>query len=805
MRLKSLEISGFKSFAKKASFTFDASISSIVGPNGSGKSNVAEAFRFVLGEQSIKSMRGKKGEDLIFNGGNDGARVHRASVKVIFDNPIIGRNSSNENNSEDSVLDENKTHSLVTNSYGRALAVDFDEVTIERVVHRDGANEYFINNTRVRLRDVIELLAGAHIGSSGHHIISQGEADRILSASPKERREMIEDALGLKVYQYKKAESLKKLDKTRENVSSVESLRREIAPHMKFLANQVEKIQKMKDLKQKLCTIYRDYFFYEEKFLQNEKLRLQAEKSGPEQELANLEKERKQAEHELSASKGHDALSDEVMNIQRKLDEIRRKKDEAYRDVGRIEGEVNSLMRLIERERLRAQSDSGKTVLLSDVRNLANSIEEKSAKISSSNQEGGPGISLSTAEVITILQEIRALVKGFIESHHSSVDTQAISLAEADIAKLEEEKRKALEKNSSIEEEEKLLQEESRRLQKRMDEEKDSSREAERKVFSIAARENELRGQLKAIFVQETNLAASQASYEQELGDAHIIAGREAIPTKDFIPSTTDEVSLKYQNQHDRRKEIEKLKIKLEDGGIGNAAEIMKEYSETEERDAFLLKELTDLKNAEKSLLDLLKDLDARLEVEFKSGMLRINTEFQNFFAIMFGGGTAKLELVKEEKKRKKKDTDISIDDAELEDSALDSAQGSDEEDANAEKEREGIDIGVSLPRKKVKSLLMLSGGERALTSIALLFSISRVKPPPFIILDETDAALDEANSKKYGDMIQSLSDSSQLILITHNRETMSRAGVIYGVTMSQDGSSKVLSIAFEEAVKVAK
>lgn len=99
----------------------------------------------------------------------------------------------------------------------------------------------------------------------------------------------------------------------------------------------------------------------------------------------------------------------------------------------------------------------------------------------------------------------------------------------------------------------------------------------------------------------------------------------------------------------------------------------------------------------------------------------------------------------------------------------------------------------------------MLSGGERALTSIALLFAISQVNPPPFIILDETDAALDEANSRKYGDMVENLSKHSQLIVITHNRETMSRAGILYGITMGGDGISKLLSIAFDEAAQVAK
>src|SRR3990172_11778922 len=158
MRLTSIELSGFKSFAKKTPLQFATAITAIVGPNGSGKSNIAEAFRFVLGEQSIKSMRGKRGEDLIWNGATSEPRANKAAVKVIFDNAK------------------------------KIFDIDFPEVTIERAVHRDGLNEYFINGSLVRLKDILELLARAHIGASGHHIISQGEADRILSANPKERK-----------------------------------------------------------------------------------------------------------------------------------------------------------------------------------------------------------------------------------------------------------------------------------------------------------------------------------------------------------------------------------------------------------------------------------------------------------------------------------------------------------------------------------------------------------------------------------------------------------------------------------------
>ena len=126
-------------------------------------------------------------------------------------------------------------------------------------------------------------------------------------------------------------------------------------------------------------------------------------------------------------------------------------------------------------------------------------------------------------------------------------------------------------------------------------------------------------------------------------------------------------------------------------------------------------------------------------------------------------------------------------------------------EETKTKQWKPGIEISVNLPRKKVQSLMQLSGGERALTSIALIFAMSQVNPPPFLILDETDAALDEANSRRYGDMIEELAKKSQLIVITHNRETMSRAGILYGVTMGNDGISKLLSVKFEEAAVVAK
>jgi chromosome segregation protein len=243
--------------------------------------------------------------------------------------------------------------------------------------------------------------------------------------------------------------------------------------------------------------------------------------------------------------------------------------------------------------------------------------------------------------------------------------------------------------------------------------------------------------------------------------------------------------------------EIERMKIRLEDMGGGGSGDVLAEFDETVSRDAFLEKEINDLYSAVATLESTIRDLKEKLQGEFHTGIVKINREFETFFKLMFGGGEAKLALVNIEKRKKKSEEDLEDGTASLlEDEELRSA---------GETPEQGIDIDVSLPRKKVKDLEMLSGGERSLTSIALLFALSQVNPPPFLVLDETDAALDEANSKKYGDMIENLAKQTQLVVVTHNRETMSRADILYGVTLGSDDASTLLSIRFEEAVKVAK
>ena len=244
--------------------------------------------------------------------------------------------------------------------------------------------------------------------------------------------------------------------------------------------------------------------------------------------------------------------------------------------------------------------------------------------------------------------------------------------------------------------------------------------------------------------------------------------------------NATDAKPFSSMEERDRaKKKLERLKIKMEESGAIDAS-IIKEYEDISKRDEFLNSELNDVIEAAKSLRTLIADLTKKLDHDFREGVGKINAEFEKFFSEMFNGGKGELKIIEPKKKQV--------------------LEG--EEEAGNEA---GIEIAVDLPRKRIHSLDMLSGGERALTSIALLFAMSAVNPPPFLVLDETDAALDEANSQRYAKLLKNLSKKTQLILITHNRETMKSAGILYGVTMGSDGISRLLSLKLEEAEEIAR
>ncbi len=711
MRLLNLELNGFKSFSQKTTLEFANPIVAIVGPNGSGKSNVVEGIRFVLGEQSMKSMRGKAGMDMIFKGSKHTPKGTKAKVTIYFNNT-------------DKIF-------KFANTDGVEVDLNFDTISISREVYPDGLNKYILNGSEVRLKDINNLLSSVNIGSSGHHIISQGEADRILNASPKDRKEMVEDALGLKIYQYRIKESERKLERTNLNMKEVVMLRRENAPHLNFLKKQVEKFEKTKEMQIELVEFYKEYLKKQNTYLQSEKEILLKEKSKTKAELEQVsEKIEKAEDGESAGNKKIEALRP----VEGRLAEIRSQKGELERRLGRTEGMLEA--------RLNKEKISGRCPLCGSI------ITEGEEQINKRHNE------------------------------------------EKEIEELKSSKEQALQEIARFSEEEKTLLASVESLKREINNEMETLRDKEREKFSYKVRAQELSSHLEVVAVKETNLSREFEAFENEIKEGTVLIGAEIMAYKNYDFSG----EINKEAQEDLRRKIERIKIKLEDTGTGGY-EIVKEFEEVSERDQFLAKEVEDLSESIKSLEKIMSDLKEKIDVEFKVGIKKINVEFKEFFALMFGGGTGSLSVV-ENKKRKYKEHDSE----ESEEEEME--PGMDDEETEIE---QGIEIDVSLPHKKVKELHALSGGERSLTSIALLFAMSQVNPPPFLVLDETDAALDEANSRKYGDMLEKLSKYSQLIVVTHNRETMSRAGMLYGVTIGQDDASKLLSVQFDEAVAIAK
>lgn len=715
-------------------------------------SNIAESFRFALGEQSMKSLRGKRGEDLIYNGVGVGAKSNRASVKITLDNS------------------------------DRILNIDYNEVVIERIVHRDGTNEYFINGSRVRLRDIMELVAHAHIGSSGHHIISQGEADRILNATIKERRVMIEEALGLKVYQFKKQESEKKLEKTEENMRSVESLRKEIAPHISFLKKQVEKVAKAEHMRGELRTLCLEYFKRESLYIAHMREQISREREMPEKKKKELEEKLQNLKKELTISSKTDGQSRAVVSLEERMHTVRDERSGAERELGRLEGMISAWQTHLRKEQERTAAQKQRTISFSHVEEFVHKLDAEIAHATERQTLEG---------IQAALSRVRGIMQKFLE-HESEGETEKAAPDTKDYDRHVEEKKQVEAKITELEKEGRALDLEYRMMREEMEKEKEAGREAEREMFALMREQQVLHAELMQIRAKEEQCEREEKEFKNDLGEAAVVVGRELVNYTNFVITVADAHTEDRDRQRERRRSIERTRVRLEEMGGGAGAEVEREYDEILARDTFLAKELGDLRQSAQSLRELITDLDARLDQEFKSGVLKINEQFQNYFSLMFGGGNASLSVVREKKRRR-----LQL--------VLAGEEESNEMIPEEEEGAEGMAIEVSLPRKRISNLDMLSGGERALTSIALIFAISQVNPPPFLILDETDAALDEANSRKYGDMIENLAAHSQLILITHNRETMSRAGILYGVTMGGDGVSQLLSVRLDEAVAVAK
>jgi len=760
MYLKQVEITGFKSFANKTVLEFKSAesfgsgqeatgITAIVGPNGSGKSNVSDAIKWAMGEQSMKTLRGKKSEDVIFAGSGTKTRLSSAQVRLFFDNS------------------------------DKRIPLEYDEVIITRKLFRSGESEYLINGGKVRLLDIQDLLAKAGVGRESYCVINQGMSDSVLNATPIERRSVIEDAAGVKQYQIKKDRALKKLDSTIENIERTSALIREIEPHLKMLKRQAEKAQQGKEISVKLKEKQTSLYSYLWHTFQTEQEKFSQEKNIIGARMMNMQREVDKLSDELTKEAPQMETDDKKQDLEKKRSVLQQELNEAERELIITEGRI-----VVEKEKLARQKVV--EMIPVDLRYVQKSLDNirKNQEILIQRVEA--------AENMEQLQDIKEFARAIQQELHDLYEQAGKGKVEVrkDTTKEQQEIQERIDHMETKKKDCSVREEKIRKGIVEIDgairEEIERSRKMREHFFemerSVRSKQEEL-NRLKDQF-NEAKIKLARIEVREEDLTAEI---REQLKRE---PKELDHDGIAVEREMLER-EISRLKVQMEQiGGIDPM--ILQEYQETNARFEFLTQESLDLQNAIGSLSQVIREMDQKIGEQFEKALEQINKEFSEYFKIIFGGGKAELIKIKNQKSKIKKN------DAEMQ---LDEQQEDATEEGNEDNKKDeiGVEIYACPPGKKITNLSMLSGGERSLTSLALLFAIIAHNPPPFAILDEVEAALDEANSRRFSKILQELSAHTQFIAISHNRETMRQAALLYGVTMGDDGISKLLSVKLDQ------
>ena len=979
MYLKKLKMVGFKSFINPTEIEFTDKITGVVGPNGSGKSNIVDAVRWVLGEQSVKSLRGDGSmSDVIFSGSKTRNAASFASVLLTFDNT------------------------------DRYLGIDADEVYIKRTIYKSGENEYEINGTKCRLKDILDLFTDTGASKESFNIISQGDIGNILSSKAEDRRVIFEDAAGVLKYKKRKEEALKKLSKTNDNLVRVNDIILENEERLEPLKEQAEKAkiyiknkeelenievalvvsdideynfiykeakEKIDELKDKISNILSTSSIEQAKIeeIKNKVNSLNNELYLKQQELvkvsSNAEKLQgeknlisERSKYEADDLKIHDnilSLKEQLLSIENEIDivnknlEIDEKNNKDISDslyelnnnIDKIEkeknvtlGTINSKIREIsvlksKKESLEREIENN-SLLPSAVRSVLNNpkligingvvgklfeTEEKFVlpidtalgfsssyivtntvenaedavsylknnnlgratfyplnvikarnidlesynkikfddgfidmasnlikydikyknimqnllgnvivmkDLSSANKvskiinnkykivtldgdivnPGGSitgGSSKNKNSILNIKYDLEEVIKtlnktqndlailedkiNIIDEKYSSFDRKKndlLSSINSNSLILRERKNKLEElelKKNSINSElnsnlntvnNVLTNEEEDILDKYYKEnlkKENLTVEIEELVKTIDKTNDELS-------TYETNLKIDNSDYnkyQDELKKNEITVSKLDIKLDNLLNILSEDYSLTYEKakasyilEEDKelaRNKVNKLKREIRSLGDVNVSSI-EEYEKVNERYTFLTTQKDDLLRAKDMLFDIISQMDEVMKEKLTETFKLVQVEFKDTFRKLFGGGDAELKFT----------------------------------DPNNILET-GIDIVALPPGKKLTSISLLSGGEKTLTAIALLFSILKIRPVPFCILDEVEAALDEVNVDNFGKYLTEYKDKTEFIIITHKKKTMEYADVLYGITMQESGVSKLVSVKLDE------
>ena len=816
MHLRAIKLRGFKSFPDPVEVRLERGVAVVVGPNGSGKSNISDALLWAAGSLAPSELRAEKPDDVLFAGGGDRPPADFCEVELLFDN-------------EDGALAE----------------LPFAEVSFLRRLHRGGEGQYLVNRSPVRRTDLVELLADVGLGGQMGSIISQGRVEEILSSKPEERRLLVEEAAGLGRFKRRRHRAELKLARVAVDVERARDLEAEVKKRLRPLALQATAAERAEKLRVEIGSIRARIAQLELAGVDERRAEAQERREAATlarnrtaNDLEGLLRERDRVEGELvGAAGGREEATAGLYRLKSAAErlELRRESAEALAERLRADPPpVRSLERerLLEearlaRERLgalertlaeleglppaaRALAEQGERLVLSslavddgDERAVAAALAWRAAAVLVPDAAAGlklleqaraaglgnlgvvlggakPEAPIVAKEQLLEATELSVTREGFaydpaggelwyageaaeavlleLEARRRSIEAeiqeleQAAGRAAADPAAPDSRLAEAAERlAATLAEGAQLATRFEPSLGARADARGERARQLGEELRELGAREAELRRtaaaaaeRAAAIDVELATLAAEAKELARRIEESGVE------PAEGDDPDALDA-------------KLERLERRRE--ALGSVNPLAKEeYEREKERLTELRDQTADLERSLKELKSLRDELAETVERRFEQTFAAVRDHFQEVAATLFPGGEGRLRLTEPELEGEDEDTEP------------------------------GIEIELRPAGKRVTRLSLLSGGEKALGAISFLFALFLARPHPFYLLDEVEAALDDANIGRFVELLRHYSEQAQFIVITHQKKTMEAADILYGVTMGADGVSEVVS-----------
>ncbi len=793
MEFKKIQLNGFKSFADKTNFLIDDSLTGIVGPNGCGKSNIVESLRWVMGETSAKSMRGSGMEDVIFSGTS---------------------NKPSKNIAEVCVTVENK------NNEGPIQFRELDEINIRRKIEKDKGSKFYINEKEVRARDTQMFFADLSTGAHSPSMISQGRIGALVTAKPKDRRAILEEAAGISGLHVRRHEAELRLSAAENNLKRADELRRQQEKQLANLEKQAEEATKYKNISEEIKKIEAGLYYLKlleidkEIKIENEiNLEAEGEVSGFSSRISELETLVKSETEKISPlrEKNIENLS-KIQRLNLELQNLDEENNRVQDEIGNIKRSIQTFNDDMDREKgIIIDANSNEKRLKEE----KNELIEVDSKYYETEKKSNEDLNYNKNILNIELNKIKELI-------NLNKNSEAIVVLES-FKNLIEKYASSFSTNQNIKQDSVKRNERINIIDKEIESWRNLLSNSEKMVSELTDRQKKLNIQLEKL----DNQPKIQAEKKGQISEGLRIAEKEK-NENELIINTTDEKIETLRSQLNQIQE-QSIQIRERKASSGATVEGLKKrkndlidriYSELsldeenilensnlfgkedlpdavnqedlldkkkqereklgsvnlkadEETDKYKVEiqkmeqDRADLVTAISKLKDSINELNQKGRERLIDAFEKVNRKFNEVYTKLFNGGNAKLELV-------------------------------DSEDPL----EAGLEMLVSPPGKRLQSITLLSGGEQALTALSLVFAVFLTNPSPICVLDEVDAPLDDANVTRFCNLLEDLIKitNTKFIIVTHHALTMSKMNKLYGVTMPEKGISQLVAVDLQKA-----